>query len=86
MGIEIAARASNDRISNDRRSTQRKCTTHDIYAAQRAISEFSLVASTPESTEDHVLALETEQILVVQSPVEDNAPAPSARTKLRQSR
>lgn len=46
------------------------------------ISEFSLVTSTPESTENHVSALETEEIVVVQSPDEDNSPAPSARITL----
>ena len=49
-------------------------------------SELSLVASTPESTEDHTPALETEGMVIVQSPAEDDSSAPSARITLMQGR
>ena len=97
MGIEIAARASNETgldilpsfvveypTIDDLRNAFARPTTSTPHS--EPISEFSLVASTPESTEDHVSALETEEIVVVQSPVEDNSPAPSARITLTQGR
>ena len=46
------------------------------------ISGFSMVASALESTEDHGSALEIEEIVMVQSSVEDSSPAPSTRITL----
>ena len=97
MGIEIAARASNETgldilpsfvveyptIGGLRNAFARPTTS---TPHSEPISEFSLVTSTPESAEDHVSALDTEEIVVVPSPVEDIPPAPSARITLMQGR
>lgn len=97
MGIEIAARASNGTgldilpsfvvehpTIGDLRNAFARPTISTPHS--EPTPEFSLSASTPESTEDHVSALETEEIVVVQSPVEDNCPALSARIMLMQGR
>ncbi len=94
-GIEIAARASNEigldilpyfvvehPTISDLRNAFARPTSSTPHS--EPISEFSMVASTPESTDDYVSALETEEMVVVQSPVEADSPAPSARTTLMQ--
>ena len=76
MGIEMAARASNETGLNilpsfvidhptisDLRNAFTRPTTSTPHS--EPISEFSLVASTPEFTKDQVSALETEEIVVV---------------------
>ncbi|KAL8910261.1 MAG: hypothetical protein Q9171_004425 [Xanthocarpia ochracea] len=96
MGIEIAARVSNESgldilpsfvvehpTIGDLRNAFARSTTSTPHS--EPISEFSLVEKTPESTEDRVLALETE-IMVAQPPVKDTSPAPSARITLLQGR
>ena len=109
MGIEIAARVTNrtglnilpsfvvdyPTIGDLRTAFARPSTS---MPPSKPISEFSLLASTPESTlsssvalvdntsKNHVSALEVEEIVMVQSPVEDNSPAPSARITLIQGR
>ncbi|KAI4270686.1 MAG: hypothetical protein L6R38_007051 [Xanthoria sp. 2 TBL-2021] len=95
MGIEIAARASSETgleifpsfvvehpTIGDLRNVFARPTTSTPHS--EPISEFCLVASTPESTEDHVSASDSEDIVMVQSPVEDVSPAPNARITLMQ--
>lgn len=97
MGIEIAARASSETgleifpsfvvehpTIGDLRNVFARPTTSTPHS--EPISEFCLVASTPESTEDHVSASDSEDIVMVQSPVEDVSPAPNARITLMQGR
>ena len=97
MAIEIAARASNETgldilpsfvvehpTIGDLRNAFARHTTSTSHS--EPISEFSMVASTPESIEDDISAPESEELVVVQPPVEDNSPAPSARIRLMQGR
>ncbi|KAL8811792.1 MAG: hypothetical protein Q9200_001524 [Gallowayella weberi] len=96
MGIEIAARASSETGSEilpsfvveyptigDLRNAYGQAITS--ISQSESTSEFCLVSSTPESTEDHVSGAESGDMVTLQSPEEDT-PAPSARITLLQGR
>ncbi|KAL8786837.1 MAG: hypothetical protein Q9213_002574 [Squamulea squamosa] len=96
MGIEIAARASSDTgleilpsfvvdypTIGDLRNVYGQAATSTPHS--EPTSEFCLVSSTPDSTEDHVSGAESGEMVMVQSREEDT-PAPNARITLLQGR